>query len=252
MNKLKVAILEDNKELLKYLKENLEKTTLVDVIVYATNSEDFLEKVKLKVPEALILDIDLASDSMNGLDVADHLKLPVLFVSGKTGDFYRNIEELNLNTRLTVEHISKPITLEKLNKILPKFINEIKSLDKKEFIYLDFQNSKRNKIAVDSIVYLISDKSFGADSNNKRIFFTDRDPEILVDFSFSKMEEKGFQETIFITIHKSYRVNANKILKYLTDTHELELVVYKSLSKSEFIKLPVSDNYRKDVKSLKK
>jgi DNA-binding LytR/AlgR family response regulator len=251
MSKLKVAILEDSKQLLKDLKENLEGTELVEVVAYATTSDEFFEKCSTVKPEALLLDIDLGGDSMNGLDIANKFKLPVLFVSGKTKDFYQGIEDLNINSEISVEHISKPITLEKLKKILPKFINEINAMSKAKYIQLDFADSKRNKIAVDSIVCLCTDKANGAESNNKQIFFTDRKSEILIDFSFSKMEEKGFSKNIFIQIHKSYRVNADKIIRY-TDNHEVELAVFKSTGKTEFKKLSVSENFQKDVKRFRK
>ena len=252
MIKLRVAILEDSKALLKELKENVEATGLAEVVAWATTSEEFLEKASDVKPEALLLDIDLGGDSMNGLDIANSLKLPVLFVSGKTRDFYQNIEELNLNSDITIEHISKPITPEKLKKILPKFINEIRAMNKAQYVYLDFGDTRRNKISIDSIVCLYTDKDNGADSNNKLIYFTDRKHEVLVDFSFSKMELHGFSKNQFITIHKSFRVNADKILRYHTATHEVEVAVFKSPGKSDSKLLRVSENYRNDVSKFKR
>lgn len=251
MGKLKVAILEDNKALLKDLKMDLEETNLVEVVVYASNSDDFLKKVSETRTEAIIVDIDLVGDSMTGIDIAHKLNLPVLFVSGKTKDFYQNIEELNMNTAIPVEHLTKPISLDKLKKILPKFISEINSLDKNQFAYLDFGGSRRNKIAIDTIVYLCADKANGSESNNKRIFFTNRSPEILIDFSFTKMEDKGLSKNIFIQIHRSFRVNAMKINCY-SNNHEVEVEVYESPGKTETVKLAVAENFRKDVSKLKK
>ena len=55
MAKLKVAILEDNAHLLKELKTNLEDTGLVEVIAYARDSEDFLDKINhTDIPEKII------------------------------------------------------------------------------------------------------------------------------------------------------------------------------------------------------
>lgn len=250
--KLKVAILEDNKQLLKDLKQNLEETELVEVVAWATNSDEFLEKVNAISVDALLLDIDLGGDSMNGLDIANKLKLPVLFVSGRITQFNLSIEELNINSEFTVEHITKPITIEKLKKILPKFINEIKVLSKSKFVHLNFGDTRQNKISVDSIVCICSDKANGAESNNKQIFFTNRKPEILIDFSFSKMEEKGFSKNEFITIHKSFRVNEQKIKCYNKNTHEIEVEVCNSAGKSEIKKLSVSENFRNEIFRLKK
>ncbi len=242
--KIKVAILEDNKELLKELKQTLEETALVEVVAWATTSAEFLTKVVQTKPDALLLDIDLGGDSMSGLDIAHLLKLPVLFVSGKTIEFNRGIEDHNINSVVPVQHITKPITEEKLRKILPKFIREIEAQSAKDFIYLDFDSTRRNKIAAETIVYLGTDKANGSESNNKQIFFTNRKPEILIDFSFSKMEELGFSKNKFITIHKSFRVNVDKIERYLK-SHEIEVIVIGESGKTEIKLLPVSENFRK-------
>ncbi len=252
MSKLKVAILEDSPLLLKSLEEDLIETQFVDVIIRATNSTEFLEKIKVLNVDALILDIDLSGDSMSGLDIAGILKLPVLFVTGRAINFYQSIEELNINSKMPVEHLSKPITLEKLKKILPKFINEISAINRSEFIRLDFGDNKQNKVPIDTIVFLESETGKSGESNNKRIYFTNRKPETLFNFSFTKMEEKGFFNTQFIKIRKSHLVNADKILNYVNNTHEIEVEIFKSTGKTEIIKLPVSENYRKDISHLKK
>jgi DNA-binding LytR/AlgR family response regulator len=252
MSKLKVAILEDSPMLLKSLEEDLAETQLVEVVVRATNSTEFLEKINTTKADALVLDIDLGGDSMTGLDIATNLKLPVLFVSGKTRDFYQGIEELNINSTIPVEHISKPITLDKLKKILPKFINEINAINRAKFIRLDFSDSKQNKIAIDTIVFIETETGNSGASNNKRIYFTDRNPETLFNFSLTKMEDKGFDKTQFIQIRSSHRVNADKIIRYNNSTHEIEVEVFKSIGKTEIKKLPVSENFRKDVSRFKK
>jgi chemotaxis response regulator CheB len=61
MMKLRVAILEDSKALLKELKENVEATGLAEVVAWATNSEEFIEKLGEVKPEALLLDIWVAT-----------------------------------------------------------------------------------------------------------------------------------------------------------------------------------------------
>lgn len=247
MSKLKVAILEDSKLLLKELKNDLDATGLVDVVVWAVEAEEFIEKVKKSRPEALLLDIDLSGSSMNGLDIANRLQLPVLFVSGKTGEFYGRIEELNLNSKNIVDHITKPITLMKLQKLLPKFIDQIRSSQNAQYAYLNFGESKRNKLAISDIVFLESDKAHGAASNNKRIYFKNRPPETLLDFSFVRMDEKGLTLSQFITCHKSYRVNVSHIERYDKD-HHIMVVAVDSAGKSKEYRLPVSENYRKIIK----
>lgn len=252
MSKLKVAILEDNKLLLKDLKENLENSGLVEVVAYALDTEELFDKIKSCTPEALILDIDIGSDSMNGLDVASKLQLPVLFVSGKTRDFFLNIEELNANSENIVEHLTKPITLNKLNKTLPKFIKQIRLMDSTQFVYLDFLSSKRNKIAVSDIVFLETNKEHGSKSNNKRIYFTEREPETLVDFSFRTMKSMGLSENQFITIHKSFRVNMAHIMKYENASHQIVVKATDDQGAKKEFPLPVSINYQKHIRNVGK
>lgn len=232
--------------LLKNLKENLEKTELVEVVAFATNADDFLEKVKNTKPEALLLDIDLTGNSMNGLDIANLLELPVLFVSGKTVEFNAGIEELNTNKNIPIQHISKPILKEKLDKILPKFIRDIKAYNSVDYVYLDFGEIKRNKISVDTIVYIETDTGKSGASNNKRIYFTNRKPEILYNISLSRIEEKGFDAAKFIKIRGSHRVNVDKIKCY-NKNHEVEVDVCDENGKIVLKQLLVSEDFRKMV-----
>jgi len=252
MSKLKVAILEDNKDQLKERKQLLADTGLVDVVTWATNSDEFLEKIKTSNASALLLDIDLCGDNMNGLEIAYKLKLPVLFVSGHNAKNLKEIETLKRDFDLIIDHITKPFSEKDFIKTVTRFINEVEATSKAKFVHLDFGDIKRKKISIDTIVCLCTDKANGAESNNKQIFFTDNKHEILIDFSFSKMEEKGLSKTQFITIHKSFRVNADKILHYNKSTHEIEVEVFKSTGKTEIKKLSVSENFRNEVIRFKK
>lgn len=245
MNKLKVAILEDNKDQLKDRKLNLEENGLANVVVWATNSSEFLVKVKQEKPDALLLDIDLGNnDSMSGLDVAYQLKLPVMFVSGHNAAHLTKIENLNREFDFTVEHMTKPFTDTEFIKIATKFLREVRDQLLSSFIYLDFKDIKRDKVAVDTIVYLCADKANGSESNNKLIYFTDRKPEILVDFSFSKMELLGFNKSKFLTVHRSFIVNEKHIKSYKKSTHEIEVEFYNSSGKPERKLLRVSENFK--------
>jgi DNA-binding LytR/AlgR family response regulator len=251
--KLKVAILEDNPSLLKDHKQNLEATELVDVVAFATNSTDFLNNENTSKADALLLDIDLGGGSnMNGLEVAYKLKLPVLFVSGHNAANLKEIEKLEIEFDLIVDHITKPFTEKEFIKKATKFFNDVLKAAKSKFVYLDFSDSKRNKISIDTIVFIETETGDSGASNNKRIYFTDRNPETLFNLTLSKIEDKGFDQTQFIKIRSSHRVNADKILRYNNSTHEIEVEVFKSIGKTEIKKLPVSENFRKDVSRFKK
>lgn len=247
MNKLKVAILEDNKEQLKDRKLNLEENGLADVIVWSTNSSEFIELANQKKPDALLVDIDLGNDNITGLEVAFKLKLPVMFVSGHNAKHLKDIEKLQREFEFPVEHITKPFTEKDFIKTATIFLKEVSEQLKAAFIYLDFNNSKRNKIPVNTIVFLESETGKSGESNNKKIYFTNRPPEVLIDFSFSKMENYGFDPKIFIKTHRSYRVNAKKIDCY-NNSHKVTVEYMNHNGKMEIKEIPVSLNYQRGIK----
>ena len=249
MNKLKVAILEDNKEQLKERKLNLEEHSLARVIVWSTNSTDFIEKVNKEKPDALFLDIDLGNDSITGLEVAYKLKLPVMFVSGHNAKNLKDIESLKREFDFPVEHLTKPFIEKDFIKTAARFLKEVEDQHKAEFINLDIKGNRKINVPVDSIVYLESETGNSGASNNKRIYFTDRKPETLNDFSFSKMAKLGFDPNKFIQPHKSFRLNIGKFRGY-NNNHTLDLEVMNDSGKMEIKQIPVSENYQKNIKGL--
>lgn len=244
MRKLNVGILEDNKELLKERKYSLEETGSVNVLVWATNSEEFLNKFESNKVDALVLDIDLGNDSLTGLDIAFKLRMPTLFVSGHNSKHLLDIEKLEREFDIVVSHITKPFTDAEFKKTVAKFVGEVQSLIESKYIVLDFKATKQNKIPIDSIVCLCSDKTAGAESNNKQIFFTNRKPEILIDFTFAKMHEYGFNRNKFLTIHRSFVVNERHIIIPKKQVPKIEVTVMNFEGKLVQKELSVSENYR--------
>lgn len=252
ISKLKAALLDDNKEQLQLNQQILENYGLVTVVSSCISSESFLTEVKNSQPEILFLDLNLGDSYMTGMEVAFELKLPVLFVSSNTAQYIKEIEKLKRDYDLCVDHITKPFTEAEFLKTTQRFLKEVEMFKKEEFIHLDFGASKRNKIAINTIVYLSTDKNNGAESNNKQIHFTNRKPENLIDFSFSKMEEKGLLKSHFITIHKSFRVNSKHIKAYHKSTESVEVEVFNAHGKLESRHLQVSENYQPLVRQSRK
>jgi CheY-like chemotaxis protein len=252
MSKIKVALLDDNKEQLILNQQMLESLGTVGVVASCALAKEFLEKIKSAQPEILFLDLNLGDSYMTGMEVAFLLKLPVLFVSSNTAQYIKEIERLKRDYDICVDHITKPFTEQEFIKTTQRFLKEVELFKKEEFIHLDFGTSKRNKIPINSIVYLATDKNNGSESNNKQIYFTNRKPEILIDFSFSKMEEKGLLNSQFITIHKSFRVNAKHIKAFHRNTESIEIEVFNIQGKLETKQLPVSENYQPLIKKIKK
>lgn len=252
MNLLRAALLDDNKEQLKKNQQLLEASGLVSVVLSSSTSESFLIEVKKAQPEVLFLDLNLGDSYMTGMEVAYELKLPVLFVSSNTAQYIKEIEKLKRDFDLCVDHLTKPFSEDDFIKTTQRFLKEVHFFKKENHVQLDFGSNKRNRINIDDIVYLSSDKANGAESNNKLIHFINRKSENLIDFSFTKMEEKGLLKSQFITIHKSFRVNKIHIKHFDKKTVKIEVEVFHPIQKTEIIQLPVSENYFTEVKHYKK
>lgn len=248
---MKIALLDDNPEQLEKNQKFLSNLP-VDVVTACTNAKVFLQEVKVFKPDVLVLDLNLGDSYMTGMEVAFELKLPVLFASSNTPEYVKEMERLKRDESLCVDHITKPFSETDFKKTLSRFLTEVQFFANQQHIYLDLGKQKRNKILLDSIVYLAADKSSGSESNNKEIYFNNRNKELLIDFSFTRMEEKGLLKSQFITIHKSYRVNVNHIKHYCKKSENVAVEVFTSSGKLETKHLPVSENYQNLLKPFKK
>ena len=248
---MKIALLDDNQEQLERNQRFL-KNLAVEVVTASLSAKTFLQEVKLSKPEILVLDLNLGDSYMTGMEVAFELKLPVLFASSNTPEYVKEMERLKRDEVLCVDHITKPFTELEFQKTLTRFLQEVKFFGNQHHVTLDLGKQKRTKIALESIVYLVADKASGSESNNKEIYFNNRNKELLIDFSFTRMEEKGLTKSQFITIHKSYRVNVNHIIHYCKKSENVGVEVFTSSGKLETKHLPVSENYQSVLKPFKK
>lgn len=245
MTKYKAAVLDDNPILLKETCELVDKTNKVSIVFSSESPLHFIQNVMEYSPDFLILDIELGAGGIKGIDVSNKLKIPTLFVSGFIRDCFLNIEELNFSYDFPVDHVSRPITEQKICRAIHKFIISIESYRKKNDTFLLFKNKyKEERIDLDTIVFLATDKEHGAASNNKVVYFTNRKPEILVDFSFSKMASRGLTEDKFMQIRGSHYVNKNRITEYNKKEHTVRVNVMDFDRNIVSKDLDVSENYR--------
>ena len=244
----KIALLEDNTRQLEKLAGFIGKIPNAELVLKSESSDDFFEQLKTASPDILVADLDLGNDSMTGMEVAIELKIPVFFASINTAEYIEDLEYLKREQEICVDHITKPFTEEQFAKSFTRFLKEVELFSNLKIVHLDFNKKKRNKIFIDDIVYLCADKLTGSESNNKQIHFINSKPEILVDFSFSKMEEKGLLKSQFVTIHKSFRVNKKYIKSYCKKTATVEIIVFNEVGKTKSHQLSVSENYQNDLK----
>ncbi|WP_378106380.1 LytR/AlgR family response regulator transcription factor [Chryseobacterium sp. sg2396] len=247
-NSYSLALLEDNPKQLEKLESYLLKISNVEIVLKSRSSEDFFEQLKTVKPDILVADLDLGNDSMTGMEIAQELKIPVFFASINTADYIEDIEDLKREADICVNHITKPFTGEQFFKSFSRFLKEVCLFSELQYVYLDFNKTRGNRIALDDIVYLCADKQAGSESNNKQIHFINRSHENLIDFSFSRMQEKGFPKSHFITIHKSFRVNRKYIKCYHKKTETVEVFLYDDQGKIKSHHLPVSENYQSEIR----
>ncbi len=214
MSKLKVAVLEDDAEMLKYLIGRLRATELVEVVGHARDRVRFISEVNAKAPEALILDIDLVGEPEGGLRVARELSLPVLFISGHVGGNLQAIEVLDAQrTRLPVAHLSKTGSDDVLRNRLEKFVNEIRAMRTQRRIVLrEKGKGMMIEVSLDSIVAIKVDAG-SADSNNKIVLFSDRRPVRIADVTISRLDDFGIPSDAFLSISRDCVVNRTQILE---------------------------------------
>lgn len=215
MNKLRVAVLEDDPRLLKELVGRLRASGLVDVVDHARDGVRFIEMVNTKCPEALILDIDLVGEPDGGLRVARRLALPVLFISGHVGKNLPAIELLDAQrTRLPVAHLSKTSSDEVLRSRLTKFADEVRALRSQKRITLREKGKGSTvEVSLDAIVAIKVDAG-SASSNNKIVFFSDRKPIRLADVTLSRLEDFGIPKGAFQLISRDCAVNRAQVLEH--------------------------------------
>ncbi len=236
----KIALLEDNSRQLEKLESYLNQIPNVEIVLKSKRSDHFFEEVNTVNPEILVADLDLGNDSMTGMEVAQEIKIPVFFASVNTKEYIEDIENLKRDAEICVDHITKPFTEEQFIKSFKRFLQEVGFFSPPQYVFLDF-NKKKNRILIDDIVYLCANKN---ESNNKQIYFINRPPASLVDFSFTKMEDNGLMKSQFVTIHKSFRVNRKYIKCYHPKIEKIEISVFDGQGKTKSDLIKVSENYQ--------
>jgi CheY-like chemotaxis protein len=123
---IKVLIIDDEVDFCYFVKKNLMKDELFDVVI-ATNGQDGIELAKNEKPDIILL--DLFMPDMPGEDVADALKentatadIPILFVTAlATSDDIVDSEENKIGNNYI---LPKPVRTKKLIETIMKILNK--------------------------------------------------------------------------------------------------------------------------------
>lgn len=254
MSKIRFAIVEDEQLYLDDRCENLDELKNecdVDVVIKAHNAEEFFAEYR-KNPDnvdALILDIDLTG-SYTGLQIAEKVLKPSLFVSGYNAKYLNSIEDLSDRIDV-VMHITKPMSDDRFKNTVRSFCKEIRLHQLRDNNTLRFKRKGTTiEINVKDIVFFMSI----SDGSNKKFYFKDKDPIEITDCSFSDIMDQIDQNLVpIVQIHKRFYVNKMYVESRETEGVKVSYIDIDKESKLKKMKvmnrvLPVTSNYVKNIR----
>ncbi len=249
-DKLRVALLEDSQLLLKDHVQKIKKHDLAEVRIKSTNAEDFLNKFEEKKNyiDALVLDIDLIGESLNGIDIAKQLDLPVLFITGKTRDFIGQIEELRIYNEEPIEFLTKPVSDDKLIRIFEKFEQQIKYTQKSTYLELPFKDTYTHKIEQKNIVLIRSKE--GAENNEKEVITTKDDKPLEVsNKSMKEFFTSGLSKDQFEKVSQSFIINKDYLdIKKIQPGDKFYTIHYEQNNHSKELEIELTRKYLNQIK----
>lgn len=226
MSKLKVAVLEDDTEMLDRLVRLLKSHSSVEVVASATQLDVFEERVRSRAPEALMLDIDIHGDAAAGLAIARRYKLPVLFISGRAAEDLRSILELkHARLEMPVEPLPKPFDADTLKRAVDQFVRGVDGMAKPPFVVLKDDKGDSRRIRLAEIVMIRvpgsdkpaeerNDKEVAhSEGLNREVLLTESPPFIALNLAMKRMEDYGFPKDSMIPISRSAYVNPERVIK---------------------------------------
>jgi len=243
MNPLSVAVLEDNKDFLLEMVDNLKRTELVNIVIAEQHSGPFIEKVKKLKPEALLLDIHLKDEpSIDGIHVAELLKLPVLFLSAARRDYVDRIDILRVSNTFPVEQFGKIPGTDKLKAILKLFVPRVREFQKAQKVKIKPKGEEDIFITPSDVSFIETIKGTG----NHRLNFFSSKPIETANTTFDYFRSNGFLEEKFYKLGKSHLLNISE-----TEYGKgfLKATFKNDKGASDCIILEIPDEKRKEVKN---
>jgi CheY-like chemotaxis protein len=260
MSRLKVAILEDDREALDRLDRMLNAIGSVQVVVKTDKVDVLYERIRTRAPDALLLDIEINSDEEAGLKIAERAKLPVLFISGRTDKDIRRIEQIQrARLLLPVEHLSKPYIELDLKQALERFILLIEAMSKPNLVWLPNPKREKEQFRLAEIVMIrvpgsdkhkdmrSSEENKLADGNNREVVFTERKPFIAANLTLERLSDYGFAEDSLVPISRGIYVNPDRVIRSDGSVIEVEYMGAQGLR--ERVTLKVTEGHAKALKA---
>lgn len=245
MDRIRIAVVEDEKMYLEDRCENLEEIKedcCIDVVFAVQSATEFFEQYN-KCPDnvdLLVLDIELPG-SYSGLDIAFKVKKPVLFVSGNNTRYLSRIEDLTGIVKV-VRHLSKPVSDMCFKDTIRDICEDIRMRQAMAQKITFTIKGQKEQILASEIVFL---ESLSDGTNNKKIYFISHKPLPLNDFSFKRIEDWCLRTVTIVQVQKGCYVNKSRIEK--VGNGKIQVMYQNDNGNSDKKIIEVSPNYMKNI-----
>ena len=124
MEKVKLLVIDDNKELIKLMKEYFNTTSSIDIVLTAKDGKEGIEKIKNNIDKYNLILLDLIMPNKDGLEVLKYLKEEkidkrvIVLTSYNAQDMIRKVAELGADY-----FILKPFELDSLQEKIIEISN---------------------------------------------------------------------------------------------------------------------------------
>ncbi len=117
MEKINLLVIDDNKELIRLMKEYFKETSSIDIVLTAKDGVEGIEKIKNNIDKYNLILLDLIMPNKDGLEVLKYIKKEkidkrvIVLTSYNTQDMIRKVAELGADY-----YILKPFELDSLQE----------------------------------------------------------------------------------------------------------------------------------------
>ena len=219
---IKTVLIDDNKEDLELLRNELKDVSFIDVIGCFISPVEAVQFVQINKIDLIISDIKMpAINGINAIKLLPHPPL-VIFLSSHPEYALESFEVQPLH------YLIKPVSKENLLKAVyrAQLSIEKNSVAKDDFIFV-YQDKNYEKIMYADIQHI------KAEQNYVKIFSADKSYLVLSNLS---QFMKQLPEAYFKRVHKSYAVNITNVIKYNSNEILFNDVI-----------IPISEAYKESV-----
>jgi two-component system LytT family response regulator len=216
----------------------------VEVVALCSNVDDAIVAIEEHQPDLLFLDIDMPDK--NGFDLVNHFlykPFEIVFITGHANHY---VDAIKCSA---FDYLMKPINPLNLRSVIERLENKslFNSINRNEILISNIKNKTQlivsnsngfNNITISSILYL------EADENYTNIVLLDE--KILVTKTLKAILDL-IADKKFLRVSKSFGVNINHVIRFISDTYQLEMINGDKVQVSEklFTKKMLIDAFNK-------